>query len=97
MNLIEDTFIEGGVYQLKSSFDSVFLCESLSAHQIGKLVMYTKIDNKLYERTNTSYFLTSYNETDLKAIFANRSNYEMLGRIDFNFVMSTDTNYIIQK
>ena len=49
----------------------------------------------MYEKTGVSYFLNSYNENDIKSIFLKRENYEMLGMIGQNFVMSDNEEFVL--
>ena len=75
--ILEQTFIDGGVYCLKSMPDksAIFLCEPVIGG-IGKLSQYTKEDNGLWKRTGTQYFLSDYEMGSLKGYFLNRENYD---------------------
>ena len=88
-------FIDKGIYKLKTVSDSIFLCEALTGNRIGKLVQYKKEKNH-WKRTNFAYFITTYSEDEVKSIFIVRENYDMLGRIDVNYVFR-DNKQVIQE
>ena len=88
-------FVRDGVYRLKGNKDSIFICIPSAETSIGKLVQY-KNNGKMYEKTGISYFLNCYQEDDIKSLFLNRDNYDMLGMIGNNFVISEDELYILE-
>ena len=100
MESIEDYFIGGGVYKLNKMEEDncIFLCVPACGTHIAKLVMYeTKnIKTRTYQRTATSYFLNCYKQDDVKSLFLNRDNYEMIGRLGVNFCLSQDEKYILE-
>lgn len=95
--ILEQTFIDGGIYCLKSMPDksAIFLCEPVVGG-IGKLSQYVFEEKGLWKRTGTQYFLNDYEATDLKGFFLNRENYDMLGRLDINYVISEDNKFILK-
>ena len=95
MDILNDTFIDLGVYQLKQDKDSIFLCKSVSGNSIGKLMMYNRVSERIFEKSSICYFLNSYTEGDIKELFINRKNYEMLGRVDHNFVLTPNDQYLL--
>lgn len=94
MNVL-DYFVKDGVYKLNNgSNEFIFVCMPSTGTTIGKLVQY-KLNDTMYEKTGVSYFLNSYNENDIKSIFLKRENYEMLGMIGQNFVMSDNEEFVL--
>lgn len=95
--ILQTTYIDGGIYCLKTMPDRtvIFLCEPVLG-DIGKLVQYEKDSKGLYKKTGVQYFLTDYEQGDLKGYFVNRDNYEMVGRLDINYVISEDGKYILK-
>lgn len=95
--ILEQTFIDGGIYCLKSMPDktAIFLCEPVIGG-IGKLSQYVNDSKGLWKKTGTQYFLGDYELGDLKGFFLNRDNYDMLGRLDINYVISQDGNFILK-
>ena len=91
---LSKVFVDRGIYKLNSVSDSIFLCEAIGANYIAKLVNYKQLLRDCWERTDTSYFITTYSENDIKSIFILRENYDMLGMIDNNFVFCDDRKYI---
>lgn len=88
-------FVKDGVYKLNNSSDEfIFICIP-SAASFGKLVQY-KLEDGIYEKTGISYFLNFYQEGDIKSLFLNRDNYEMIGVLGQNFVMSEDEDKILK-
>lgn len=91
MSLLQDTFIENGVYSIKNNEDdNLFITEAMNNKTIGKLVMYENISSGIYHRTNTQYFINDYKEDDIKEIFLNRSRYEMRGILGTNYIKQKD-------
>ena len=89
-------FIKDGVYKLNNSTEEfIFICTPSANTSIGKLVQY-KEENGIYEKTGISYFLNTYQEGDIRSLFLNRDNYEMLGILGQNYVMSEDEEYILK-
>lgn len=91
-----DYFVTNGVYVFKGDYNSLFVCCPTS-NLIGKLTKYEKNTNSMYEKTCISYFLNCYNENDIKSLFLNRKNYEMVGKIGNNFEFSKDNEYLLKK
>ena len=89
-------FLKNGVYKLLSNNDSVFLCLPAATLVIGKLQQFKLIDDKKYEKTGNTYFLSSYKEDDVRSIFLNEENYEQVGLLDSNFILSEDGNVLIE-
>lgn len=79
-------FIENGVYQLRLD-GSVFVCTRSCGTDIGKLTKYNNFGENAYEKTNLCYFLNDYPEGDIKSIFVERENYDMIGIIGSNFIL----------
>ena len=89
-------FVKNGVYKLNNSTEEfIFVCLPCSNCKLGKLSQYKKVE-EIYERTGINYFLNYYIEGDIKSLFLNRQNYEMLGMIGQNFVMSPDEQKILK-
>lgn len=89
-------FVKDGVYKLNNSSDEfIFICIPSAASSLGKLVQY-KYEEGIYEKTGISYFLNFYQEGDIKSLFLNRDNYEMIGILGQNFVMSEDEDKILK-
>lgn len=95
--ILEQTFIDGGVYCLKSMSDKtvIFLCEPVLGG-IGKLSQYKFTDNGLWSKTGVQYFLNDYNIDNIKGYFLNRGNYDMLGRLQLNYVLSEDGKFLLK-
>lgn len=79
-----------GVYSFKDNRDVVFVCLPSANNLIGKLVQYKKCSNTLFEKTNIAYFLSIYFDDDIKSVFVNRENYDMIGLVGNNFTLSED-------
>lgn len=90
-------FVADGVYTLNmiSDDDIIFVCTPSTGSTIGKLVQY-KWNGNLYAKTGVSYFLNRYNSDDIKSVFLKRENYEIIGSLCQNFVMSDDEEYILK-
>lgn len=88
-------FVEKGVYIIPN-YKDLFLCERVN-NRIGKLVLYNKISKDIYERTQIQYFLNYYKENDIKELFLNAENYELMGIIDINFKLSADKKNLIKE
>lgn len=84
-----NVFVKDGVYALKDLRDSLFVCVDCHQGTIGKLVEY-KRDGTIYEKTGNSFFLNFYYEDDVKEIFLNRDNYDMIGLLGVNYEFSLD-------
>lgn len=90
-------FVQDGVYKMKSCEDYIFICMSSANTSIGKLVQYKyDEDKKLYVQTGNTYFLNTYMENDIKTLFLKRENYDMVGLLGQNFVLSDDELYILE-
>lgn len=90
-----DYFVKNGIYKLNNTDDEfIFLCTS-SSQSIGKLVQY-KLNGSLYEKTGVNYFLNSYYEGDVKSLFVCRENYDIIGMLGQNFVLSDNEQYILK-
>ena len=90
-----DYFVKNGIYKLNNTDDEfIFLCTS-SSQSIGKLVQY-KLNGSLYEKTGVTYFLNSYHEGDVKSLFVCRENYDIIGMLGQNFVLSDNEQYILK-
>lgn len=99
-NVLQDAFVDGGVYVLHNmpSKNAVFLCQSVSGG-IGKLIQYISEDEppiELWERTGVQYFLNSYDIDSIKSLFLNRENYDMLGMLGCNYLLSEDDSYLMR-
>ena len=90
-------FITNGVYVFKGDYDSLFVCTPVSSNFIGKLTRYKKETDTMYSKTNISFFLNCYPEDDIKSLFLDRSNYEIIGKIDSNYKFSKDGNYLLKE
>jgi hypothetical protein len=90
-------FVEKGIYQLKQvrDNDSLFLCEAVNGNDIGKLVVFKKISDRLFKRTNVGYFLNAYMRGDIKELFIRRDNYDMVGMINDNYKFNEDKEYLV--
>ena len=89
-------FVKDGVYKLNNSTDEfIFICLPSADTSIGKIIQY-KYNEGNYEKTGISYFLNSYQEGDIRSLFLNRDNYEMLGILGQNYVMSEDETKILK-
>lgn len=89
-------FIKDGVYKFNlTNEDIIFVCVPSGGTSIGKLVQYENNGN-MYEKTGITYFLNCFCDGDIKALFVNRSNYEMLGMLGHNYVMSDDDYFILK-
>lgn len=96
MDKLNDLFIEGGVYKLKSVRDeNITICESLSG--IGKLTLYEFLGDNLYMKTSTQFFLNNYKEGDIKELFTQRENYDLVGILGNNYIKSNTNEYVIRK
>lgn len=93
MNL-NKIFIDKGIYKLKDTKKNIFLCESTSS-TIGKIVLFEEVSAELFERTSIAYFLNIYKEGDLKELFVNRENYDMVGKVDDNYILSDDGRFLL--
>lgn len=95
--ILEQTFIDGGVYCLRSMTDktTIFLCEPVVGG-IGKLSQFSYKNGGLWQRTGTQYFLNDYELGSIRGYFLNRDNYDMLGRLQVNFVISDDGKFILK-
>lgn len=89
-------FVKDGIYRLNnSSNEFIFVCVPSPGLPVGKLVQYKEEDG-IYEKTGISYFLNCYQEGDIKSLFLNRDNYEMVGMLGQNYVMSDDEEQILK-
>ena len=93
-----NVFVKDGVYVLKDLRGSLFVCVDCHQATIGKLVEYKK-DGNIYEKTGNSFFLNFYYENDVKEIFLNRDNYDMIGLLGVNYILSEDDErtYLLRK
>lgn len=90
-------FVDNGVYKLKDKKNELlFICRALSGNSMGKLVVYNKLANNLYEKTGMSYFLNSFIEGDIKELFTQRENYDMIGLIGKNYEISINEDCVIK-
>lgn len=100
MDKYTDHFVSGGIYSLNilETDKNIFLCLPTGGSYIAKLVMYRPVMDKgdTFEKTSTSYFLNCYKPDDIKSLFLNRDNYEMVGKIGINYCLSDDQNYILK-
>lgn len=93
---VEKFFVRDGIYKFNySDEDTIFACVASAGTTIGKLVQYQNKDG-IYEKTGITYFLNCYCEGDIKSLFLNRANYEMLGMLGQNYVISDDDNFILE-
>jgi hypothetical protein len=92
-------FVSDGVYLFKDNREVVFVCFSCYNHAIGKLVQYKRTGESLWEKTDVAYFLNFYFEGDIKSVFLNRDNYDMIGKVGVNFELSEDKEqrYLMRK
>ena len=95
MNL-NKIFIDKGIYKLKDTKNNIFLCESTSS-TIGKIVLFEEVSKELFKRTNIAYFLNIFKEGDLKELFVNRENYDMVGKVDDNYILTDDKMFLAVK
>ena len=97
MTDINKIFVDKGLYKFKDirDNDSLFLCEAVEGNNIGKLVVFKKISERLYKRTKVSYFLNAYIKGDIKELFIRRANYDMVGMINNNYRFNESKEYII--
>lgn len=79
-------FVDNGVYKLKNLPKDIFLCSAVQGYGMGKLVRYENVGSKTYRETNMCYFISCYAEDDIKALFIDRNNYDMLGMLDKNYI-----------
>lgn len=89
-------FVTNGVYIFKGDYNSLFVCTPVGTELIGKLTQFKKNTDTLYERTCISYFLNCYRDDDIKSIFLDRQNYDMIGQIGINFEFSKDEKYLLR-
>lgn len=93
-NDLVDYFVKDGVYKLNGISDYLFLCTSCN-NTIGKLVQYIyNKDIDTYEKTSITYFLNFYSEDDVKSLFLRRQNYEIVGMLNKNFMLSDDASFL---
>lgn len=95
-SILINSFVAGGIYTLKEFDTGIFLCESVTP-EIGKLTFFKEVEPKLFKRTLNSYFLNCYFEGDLKQLFVKRENYEMIGKLGTNYILSNDKKWIKEK
>lgn len=89
-------FVKDGVYKFNNSEDDfVFVCMPAMDSIMGKLVQYRNNGN-IYEKTGVNFFLNCYIEGDIKSLFLNRENYEIIGMIGQNFVLSKDEQQLLK-
>ena len=95
---LNNLFIDEGVYKLKAGGASLFVCKGINEKYIGKLEEYEKASerNVIYEKTGNSYFLNGCQTNDLKAFLTNRQNYEMVGKINNNYYLSCNDEYLVK-
>lgn len=93
IDLDETSFIACGVYFHKPSC-ALFVCLPCAHSTLGKLVRFTRIGDGVYESTNVSYFLNYFKSDDLKSIFLNRQNYDIMGWVGENFSLSSDGRFL---
>lgn len=90
-------FVDKGVYKLKGNkSEIIFICEALPGNGIGKLVAYDKLIDNIYNKTGMSYFLNSFIEGDIKELFTQRENYDMIGLIGNNYEKNSTNDSIIK-
>ncbi len=90
-------FTPNEVYQLNSlTNDSLFVCLPTALNTMGKLLRFTKIgtdgSKALYKYSNISYFLNCYQKEDPKSFFLNRENYDIVGKLENNFLLQEKTD-----
>jgi hypothetical protein len=77
------------------------LCVSTTSIQIGKLVQYRtdtpRKPGSMYEKTGVTYFLDCFYEDDVKSIFVKRENYELVGKVGFDYELSSNGQYLYRK
>ena len=98
MNELIDTFVNNGVYIHKCVPKCIFVCIECYEDAIGKLIVYNKNGN-MWEKSCISYFLNHYYADDMKELFLDRKNYDMIGMIGNNFEFSKDEEnmYVLRK
>lgn len=90
-------FVKDGIYKLKSvGSEIIFLCTSCAESSLGKLCQYKIEEDGTYLYTGITYFLNYYQEDDVKSIFLNRYNYEMVGILGINYLQQ-DINKLVKK
>ena len=94
-----DYFQTKGVYKRIGSDDEyLFVCLPLASAALGKLVQYkTDTPNKfdsVYENTDVSFLLNCYDISDIRSLFVDIENYELVGCIGNNFELSEDKRYL---
>lgn len=96
-----DYFIRDGVYRMNGFDEYLFLCVSTTSIQIGKLVQYRtdtpRKPGSIYEKTGVTYFLDCFYEDDVKSIFVKRENYELVGKVGFDYELSSNSQYLYRK
>lgn len=89
------------VYSFKMGGDYVFLCSSSASNTMGKLIRYNKIgcteEEIIYEKTGISYFLNWYQEDDIKGLFVDRDNYDIIGKLEDNFELKNNKKHLVRK
>ena len=97
MKDINKVFVDKGIYQLKqvTQKNAIFLCESITGERIGKLVLFNKISERVYKRSSVAYFLNAYLKGDVKELFINRNNYDMIGLVGKNYRFTDSKEYIV--
>ena len=90
------SFICNGVYLFKDNRDTVFVCLPCANDLIGKLVQYKKSTDTLYEKTNVAYFINYYIQGDIKSVFLNRNNYDIIGKVGNNFTLLDEGKYLVR-
>ena len=88
----DDVFIQDHIYALPILTHTIFLCEDMMG--IGKLVKYDKVSKIEYMRSSIQYFLNTYISGDVKSIFLDIHNYELLGVLNKNYIISSDRQII---
>lgn len=92
-----DSFVSGGCYCLKEQYDNMFVCMPAAGNSMGKLVQYRKQTPTMWERTGITHFLNIYFDNDVKELFLNRDNYDMIGRLGDNYELSADEDYVLRR
>ena len=77
------------VYIYKDCPEMIFVCVPCYGDAIGKIVQYKK-NGDMWEKTGNTFFLNFYFEGELKALFLNRDNYDVIGKIGVNSEFSQD-------
>lgn len=94
-------FASDYVYSLKMGGDHVFLCSTSASNTMGRLTRYNKVGctekEIIYEKTGISYFLNYYPEDDIKALFVDRDNYDIIGKLQDNFELKDNKKYLVRK